>query len=342
MSRMTGHTRVTIRDVARESGVSVTTVSHALNGKGQIRDETRERIREVATSLGYRPSRAAQALRRSRTGTIALILPGDGSTVEQREMLSLDYYMTIASACAQGAFGYGYSLILPPRLTDASQWRVLAPDGVVLCDPATDDTRIDLLEEMGVPVVSVERDLGRPERPYFVAGDNARNMYELLGHLHESGARRIALLWAQSSWAWTLETRSAYEDWCAEHGQRPDVAPVSLHDLEAESYRASCALLDAAEPPDAVVASAERYADGLLRACRERDVRVPRDLLVASGIDNHLMQQNDPPITAIDLDPAAQARAAVHLLHTRLEGGQVAEPTIVPSKLRIRRSTQPG
>lgn len=337
---MTGHTRITIRDVAREAGVSVTTVSHALNGKGQIRDETRARIREIATSLGYRPSRAAQALRRSRTGTIALILPGDGSTAEQREMISLDYYMTMASACAQAGFGYGYTLILPPRITDAGQWRVLSPDGVVLCDPATDDTRIDLLEGMGVPVVSVERDPGRPDRPYFVAGDNTRNLQELLGHLHESGARRIALLWAQSSWAWTLETRAAYEDWCVAHGQTPNVAPVSLHHLETEAYRASCALLDAAEPPDAVVASAEGYADGLLRACRERDVRVPRDLLVASGIDNHVMQQNDPPITAIDLDPAAQARAAVDLLHARLEGAEVTEPTIVPSKLQIRRSTQ--
>ncbi|MGH3359666.1 MAG: LacI family DNA-binding transcriptional regulator [Nocardioidaceae bacterium] len=338
---MTGHTRVTIRDVAREAGVSVTTVSHALNGKGQIRDETRERIRVVATSLGYRPSRAAQALRRSRTGTIALILPGDGSA-EQREMISLDYYMTIASACAQGAFTYGYSLILPPLLNGADDWRVLAPDGVVLCDPTTGDARIDLLEDMGVPVVSIERDRGRPERSYFVAGDNTGNMREMLGHLHAAGARRIALLWAESSWAWALESRAAYESWCAEQGQRPLVAPVSLHHLESDAYRASAALLDAAEPPDAVIATAEGYAEGLLRACGERDVDVPGDLLVASGIDTHVMRLNDPPITAIDLDPAAQAKAAVDLLHARLEGDEVDAPTIVPSSLRIRRSTQPS
>lgn len=338
---MTTHARVTIRDVAREAGVSVTTVSHALNGKGQIRDETRERIRVVATSLGYRPSRAAQALRHSRTGTIALILPGDGSN-ERREMISLDYYMTIASASAQGAFGYGYSLILPPVLSDESDWRVLAPDGVVLCDPATGDPRIDLLEEMGVPVVSIERDPGRPERPYYVAGDNRRNMYDMLDHLHASGARRIALMWADASWAWTLESRAAYESWCAEHAQRPNVAPVSLYQLETEAYRAAGALLDAAERPDAVVASAEGYAAGVLRACRERHIEVPGDLLVASGIDNHLMRQHDPPVTAIDLDPGAQARAAVDLLHARLEGDDVDKPTIVPSKLRIRRSTQPG
>src|SRR5690625_1787566 len=109
MKQMTGTAvgRVTLREVApnavesaHTAGVSVTTVSHALNGKGQIRAETREHIRGVAARLGYRPSRAAQALRRSRTGTIALILPSDGSQIKEREMISLDYYMSIASASA--------------------------------------------------------------------------------------------------------------------------------------------------------------------------------------------------------------------------------------------------
>ncbi|UYM03487.1 LacI family DNA-binding transcriptional regulator [Solicola gregarius] len=339
---MTGTTRVTIRDVARKAGVSVTTVSHALNGKGQIRPETRERIRKVASSLGYRPSRAAQALRRSRTGTIALILPSSGSRAEEREMISLDYYMAIASACAQGAFSHGYSLVLPPRLTTADEWRVLAPDGVVLCDPAMNDERIDLLEELGVPVVSIERDSGRPERPYYVAGDNVGNMNDVLTHLHGVGARRSALLWAESSWSWTLDSRDAYERWCAAKGHDPIVAPVSLNQLESDSYRASSALLESERPPDAVIASAERYAEGLLHACRERGLRVPDDLMVVSGIDNHLLQQHDPSITAIDLDPSAQALAAVAMLHDRLEGVEVTEPRIVPSKLRIRRSTQPG
>ncbi|UPK75627.1 LacI family transcriptional regulator [Nocardioidaceae bacterium SCSIO 66511] len=339
---MAGTTRVTIRDVASRAGVSVSTVSHALSGKGQLRPETRERIRSVATSLGYRPSRAAQALRMSRTGTIALIVPSAGSRAEEREMISLDYYMSIAAACAQDAFTRGYSLILPPRLTTADEWQVLAPDGVILCDPATNDERIDLLETLGVPVVSIERDSGRPERPHFVAGDNVGNMNELLAHLHGVGARRIALLWAESSWSWTLDSRETYEQWCLGHGQRPIVAPVSLNHLESESYRASVSLLESDPRPDAMIASAERYADGLLHACRERGLRVPHDVLVASGIDNHVLRQHDPPVTAIDLEPAAQAHAAVEMLHLRLEGGEVTEPRIVPSKLHVRRSTQPG
>jgi len=340
MKQMTGTAlgRVTIRDVAHTAGVSVTTVSHALNGKGQIRAETREHIRGVAARLGYRPSRAAQALRRSRTGTIALILPSDGSQIKEREMISLDYYMSIASASAQGAFGYGYSLVLPPRLADAEEWGVLAPDGVILCDPATRDDRIDTLEGLGTPVVSIERDSGRPERTYYVAGDNDANMVAMLDHLDRSGARRIALLWAESSWAWTLDGRRAYERWCSERGCESLVTPVSLRDLESDAYRASSQLLGRRDRPDAVVASAERYAEGVLRACKDHSLGVPDDVMVISGIDNHELRRSAPSVSAIDIDPTAQALAAIEMLHARIEGQGVDQPRIVPSELHVRQS----
>lgn len=329
--------RVTIHDVATAAGVSVTTVSHALNDKGEVSSATRELIRTTAASMGYRPSRAAQALRGSRTSTIALILP---SGAEDREMISLDYYMTIASACAASAFERGHSLILPPRLETADEWRQIDPDGVILCDPATNDPRIALLESMGIPVVSIERDAGRPDRPYYASGDNAANAIELLDHLWSGGARRIGLLWPESSWAWAVETRSAYESWCRDRGQDVLVAEVSLHHLAVDSYRAASALLDSPAPPDALFASAERYSDGVLRACRERGLRVPDDVMVASGIDGHLTQQSDPPVTAIDLMPDQQARAAIDMLVARLSDLPVSEPRLVPSRLHVRASTR--
>ncbi|MFE2042090.1 LacI family DNA-binding transcriptional regulator [Streptomyces sp. NPDC059477] len=331
--------RVTIRDVAAAAGVSVTTVSDALNGKGKLRQETRDRIRRTATSLGYRPSRVAQAFRRGRTGTIALVLPHRDVSGNEYDMIGLDYYMTIASGSARAAFSEGYAVMLTPRISTEDEWRLIGPDGVVLCDPAAGDPRIDLLEGMGIPVVSIERDPDRPERPFYVSGDNEQNMRDLLDHLHAQGARRIALLSARSTWAWTLEGSEAYESWCAAHGMRPFVAHVSVDRLEADSYRAACALLDADEPPDALIASAEQYSEGATRACRERGIRVPEDLLLAIGIDNRFAQQSDPPITAIDLRPADQAGAAVEMLLKRLNGETVTAPTLVPSRLRVRAST---
>ncbi|MGW0999250.1 LacI family DNA-binding transcriptional regulator [Streptomyces sp. NPDC002523] len=332
--------RVTIRDVAAAAGVSVTTVSDALNGKGKLRQETRDRIRRTAESLGYRPSRTAQAFRQGRTGTIALVLPHRDVSGNEHDMIGLDYYMSIASGSARAAFSEGYGLLLTPRISTEHEWRLIGPDGVVLCDPGSDDPRIDMLEGMGIPVVSIERDPARPDRPFYVSGDNERNMRELLDHLREQGARRIALLSARSSWAWAMEGEQAYESWCAEHGMRPFVAHVALDRLEADSYRATCALLDTGERPDALIASAEQYSEGATRACWERGVRIPRDLMLAIGIDSRFAQQYDPPITAIDLRPVDQAEAAVDMLLRRLGGETVEKPTVVPSQLRVRASTR--
>ncbi|MEU6663117.1 LacI family DNA-binding transcriptional regulator [Streptomyces sp. NPDC046821] len=332
--------RVTIRDVAAAAGVSVTTVSDALNNKGKLRQETRDRIRQTAESLGYRPSRTAQAFRHGRTGTIALVLPHRDVSGNEHDMIGLDYYMSIASGSARAAFGEGYGLLLTPRISTQNEWRLIGPDGVVLCDPAADDPRIDMLEGMAIPVVSIERDPARPDRPYYVSGDNEQNMRELLEHLHEQGARRIALLSASSSWAWTLEGEHAYETWCAEHDMRPRVVPVAVDRLESDSYRATCALLDTAEPPDALIASAEQYTEGATRACWERGVRIPQDLMLAVGIDSRFAQQYNPPITAIDLRPVDQAEAAVQMLLKRLGGETVDKPSTVPSQLRVRTSTR--
>ncbi|MFB9571897.1 MULTISPECIES: LacI family DNA-binding transcriptional regulator [Streptomyces] len=332
--------RVTIRDVAAAAGVSVTTVSDALNGKGKLRQETRERIRATANELGYRPSRVAQAFRQGRTGTIALVLPHRDVSGNEYDMIGLDYYMTIASGSARAAFSEGYALMLTPKLSTEDEWRLIGPDGVVLCDPAASDPRIDMLEGMGIPVVSIERDPDRPERPFYVSGDNEQNMRDLLDHLHSAGARRIALLSAQSSWAWTIDGEQAYQSWCAEHGLPPQVAHVSVDRLEADSYHAACALLDADEPPDALIASAEQYSEGATRACRERGVRIPEDLMLAIGIDNRFAQQSVPAITAIDLCPSDQAGAAVGMLLRRLNGESVEQPSVVPSLLRVRASTR--
>jgi len=339
VTRSTGG-RVTIRDVAAVAEVSVTTVSDALNNKGKLREETRARIREVAESLGYRPSRVAQAFRLGRTGTIALVLPNMGEHAAEQEMISLDYYMSIASGCARAAFRERYSLTLTPHISTADEWRLIGADGVVLCDPASLDPRIDMLEGMGVPVVSIERDPARPERPYYTSGDNERNIRDLLEHLHEAGARRIALLSARSSWAWSLDGLRAYETWCAERDMRPRVALVSLDRLEADSYQATGALLDGDDPPDALIASAEQYSEGATRACRERGVRIPEDLMLAVGVDSRFAQQCDPSITAIDLRPVDQASAAVDMLLRRLSGEQVDRPEVVASRLHIRASTR--
>ena len=339
-TRAGGARRATIRDVAAAAGVSVKTVSHAVNGKGEVDPRTRARVLAAAARLGYRASRNARSLRSGRTSTIALLLPSLGAA--EREMLSLSYYMLLASAAASTAFGLEHSLLLAPAADDADNLRRLDADGVLLCDPVAGDPRIDVLASQGIPVVTIERDPGRPGHEWCVVGDNREATWTLLDHLAAAGAERIALLAADSDWGWMVESVDAYRAWCAQHDREPVEARASLHDLERSAREQAHALLDRPDRPDAIVALAERHAGGVVQAARALGLAVPGDLLVASGADSPETTFGDPAITALDLHPGERGSAAAELLIDRLAGRATATTRTIAADLRIRASSAGG
>ena len=331
--------RPTIRDVATAAGVSPTTVSHALNGKGRVDPATRERIARAAAEIGYRADRTARRLRSGSSGTIALLLPFVEQDVAHDEMLALDYYMHLAGAAARAAFATGHPVLLTPPLQTIDDLRDLGVDGGIVSDPTRDDPRVGLFDALGLPVVTVERDPARPDHRWVVRSDNEANTRELLDTLAAAGARRPALLASGGGWSWAEETAAAYLAWCEDHGREPLIEQASMRTQERSAYEAAGRLLDR-ERPDAIVAQAERYTGGVLRAARERGLRVPDDLRVAAAVDSPQARDADPPVTAIDLQPDVQGAAAVAMLVELLAGGAPAAPQLTPAVLRIRESTR--
>lgn len=330
--------RATIRDVAAAAGVSVKTVSHAVNQKGEVDPATRARVLAEAERLGYRASRSARALRGARTATIALMLPSFGAV--DREMLSLSYYMLLATSAASTAFALDHALLLAPTVTDRNALSRLEADGVLICDPTADDPRIDHLSALSMPVVTVERDPGRPEQEWYVAGDNREATTALLDHLAAAGAQRVALIAAGPGWGWSVDSVDAYERWCAARGQEPLLARTDLLDLEQSGRAEARGLLERRDRPDAIVALAERHASGVVAAARDLGLSVPGDLLVASGIDSPETRYGDPPITALDLHPDRRGAAAVELLIARLQNDAPTRRTI-EADLIVRASSSP-
>jgi DNA-binding LacI/PurR family transcriptional regulator len=328
--------RPTIRDVASAVGVSVTTVSHALNDKGRVDAATRERVRMTADRLGYRPDRTARRLRSGRNGTLALLLPSVERDVASDELGALDYYLHLAGAATRAAFAAGHPVLLTPPLTSAGDLHDLGVDGGIVCDPLRSDQRVAFFDALGLPVVTIERDPGRPELPWVVRADNEGNMRALLDHLAAAGAERIALLAASGGWGWAEETTAAYAAWCADHGREPLVERASMRTGERSGHEAATRLLDDARA-DAIVSLAERYTNGVLRAATERGLRIPDDLRVAAAVDSH--QARDADVTAIDLRPHAQGEAAIALVLERLAGERREQPLITAAELRLRGST---
>lgn len=334
-------TRPTIHDVAKAAGVSITTVSHALNDKGRVDPATRAHVMQVVGRLGYRANRHARGLRSGRSGALALLLPVQAD-VRTDEALSLDFYMRLATTAAAAAFAQEQALILLPPAIVQTGLRGLAVDGGIVVDPSPLDPRVTLLASQGLPVVTIERDLGRPDDPWYVASETDANTRRVLDHLAARGARRIALLMPQTDWGWAAETLAAYDAWTREHGAPRLVVPVIMQSGEENAYRAARQLLDESQPPDAVFVVAARFVRGVLRAAKEAGCQVPGRLLIAGGVDSVQAREGDPPVTALDLHPDRQAEMAVEMLLARLDDGEVEAPRHIPATLRVRASTGGG
>lgn len=331
-------TRPTIHDVAKAAGVSATTVSHALNDKGRVDPATRALVAQVVRQLGYRANRHARGLRSGRSGALALLLPVRAG-VHADEALSLDFYMQLASAAAAAAFAQEQALMLLPPAIVQTGLRGLGVDGGIVVDPSPRDPRVTLLAGQGLPVVMIERDLGRPDDRWYVASETEANTRQVLDHLTAQGARRIALLVPQTDWGWAAETLSAYDVWAREHGTARLIVPVAMQPGEENAYTAARRLLRRSQPPDAIFVVAARFIRGVLRAAKEAGRSVPGELLIAAGVDSIHAREGDPPVTALDLHPERQAEAAVEMLLTRLADGQVEAPRHIAATLRLRAST---
>jgi DNA-binding LacI/PurR family transcriptional regulator len=331
-------TRPTINDVAKTAGVSVTTVSHALNGKGRVDPATREHVLQVVQQLGYRANRHARGLRSGRSGSLALLLPVDAD-VQADEALRLDYYMRLAAAAAAAAFGREHALVLLPPTIVQTGLRGFGLDGGIVVEPLPRDPRVSMLTGHGLPVVTIDPDPGWPDDPWYVSSGTHANTLRLLDHLAARGARRIALVAPDTGWGWAADTRDAYDAWTAEHGVARLSFPVAMHPGEQSAFAATCGLLNSAQPPDAVFVGAARFVRGVLGAAKSCGRRVPGDLLIAAGVDCLQAREGDPPVTALDLHPERQAEAAVEMLLARLDSAQITAPAFIEATLRLRAST---
>ena len=224
---VTQPSRTTARIVAEAAGVSVGTVSHALNGTGRVAVATRARVAAVAVELGYRPDPRGRALRSGRTSTLALVLPAAEGSQRPGEFVDASFYLELAGAAAQAALARDHGLLLLPSPRKPSDLERFSFDGALLSDPDADDPRLPMFDALGIPVVTLERDAAHPERSWWVAGDTIADTRGLLDHLGAAGARSIALFTLPKAWSWLADTESAYRDWCAHAGMPAVVETIA-------------------------------------------------------------------------------------------------------------------
>jgi len=332
--------KVGIRDVAAAAGVSVTTVSHALNGKGRLPEETREHVRQVAETLAYRPSVAARNLGGGKTGLLGLMISQpSGSSIRFSDFA---YFTQLMMAASTAAIKAGYALVLTPSNHALGTSAGIPVDGAIVVDPVAGEQLVEDLRESRVPIITTGRILGDCEDNPWVDNDHLAGAQSVLNHLARRGARRIALMTSPTVMSYTTDVESAYRTWCTEHGRKPLVTRVRADLTESAGFTAARKLLRMAQPPDAIYATYDRLGVGALLAARAAGIAVPDDLLLAvTATESRGAEPTRPSLTALSLHPDQIGERAAELLIALVEG-RTPNPrhVIVPTRLITRTSTR--
>ena len=333
--------RVGIKEVAAAAGVSITTVSNALSGKGRLSPATRESIAKVAADLGYRPNANARNLVSGNSGLLGIAV--SASTESPFGLGDFDYFIQLLSAATGAAVAGGRALVVEAAAADGQAFHQVEVDGAILVDPVRDDPLLEQLDARGIPVVTTGRRVDASAdsgNRYWVDNDHGAATEAVLNHMKASGARRIGLVSSPGVNSYTQDAAAAYRAWCASNGQEPLIALAEGPINEGAGYRAAARLLGSEDRPDAIYATLDQLALGVLLAARERSVDVPGDLLVAGCTDSRASAWANPPLTAVLLNPEEIGRAAVRVLIDLIEGrGPQFNPVLVPTGIRVREST---
>jgi DNA-binding LacI/PurR family transcriptional regulator len=332
--------RVSIKDVAREAGVSVTTVSHALNDKGRLNDQTRHHVREVASRLGYRPNPAARSLVSGHTGIVAAM----ASLPAEVAFTDLGYYTDLIGAATQVAISRDHALVVAPPSGGSFVWDRLPLDGVIVIDPLVDEPALPMLRQRGIPFVTIGRDPNGHERDAIVANDDVASARMVFDHFVERGAQRVGLLAIPPLLSFARDTTDAYLAWCRDRGQRPAMDSPSYHDLVGDTNAAVTGalsrLLDRPDPIDALYAPIEQLGVAAGNAASGSGVRIPQDLMLATTNDAGRAAAAEPSITTMESDYGEMGRRAGSMLLDMVEGSRSAPCVeITPTKIVARAST---
>lgn len=310
----------TIRDVAAQAGVSITTVSHALSGARPVHPETAAMIWRIAEQIGYRPSRLATQLRKGSTGNLGLILPD----------MSNESFTAVARAIHDAAFAAGYHLLIrnsdesPIEEMDAVQSFLSDDivDGIILIATHGSHDYLSNIVGNGARIVGTNRPLAGISLPT-VARDDEGSAYLATRHLMTMGHQRLAALAGRKELLSTQLRLAGMRRALEESGLQPPKVRHSIlrpgDDPHDDARRAAIEMMNWDEPPTAIFSLSQRFLEGAVLAFRELGVQCPDDVALISYGRARLAAVMHPVPTIIDQDAKAFGQTATSLLLGWLE-----------------------
>lgn len=312
-----------MKDISKVCGVSVATVSKALNDHKDIGEETKQHIRKIAREMGYSPNLAARALKTNKTHGIGVLFVDDA-----RSGLTHDYFASVLDSFKRMAEKCGYDITFinsSKNRVDSMSYlehsRYRGFDGVAIACIDFDDPEVVELIQSDIPVVTIDYIFNNH---ISIVSDNVQGMRDLTEYICRKGHKRIAYIHGVvrgASSTVTTNRLSSFYRTAEELGvEIPDeyVREAPYRDTE-KSYLITNELLDMPEPPTCIIYPDDFAALGGINAIRERNLRIPEDISVAGYDGIPLMKHLDPRLTTLQQDTEQIGFAAARELISLIE-----------------------
>jgi len=330
--------KATIKDVAKEAGVSVGTASEILNNKGAFREETKRRVREAAERLGYRVAGVRRSL--DQLKRVFVLYPekmGDGGFTVNA------LYREFFEHIEQSLSNLGVNVFVAPNNTDLFPLNTAIGKGevggvIALGTGERHPSLLRLLDEQ-VPCVSVMRMPKLETRLSWVSVDHRRAAYDVVTHLVELGHRNISLVTLYDDTGYMADRIDGFRQALSDYGISSGGLIINEPHL---GYGGLAARLFSETPmPTAVFASPDDLAVRVIDEARERGLRVPQDLSVVGFDDLDKAVQSSPKLTTIGYSRRSIGTMAVEALQMVARHGVTSVGIRIPHRLIVRESCAP-
>jgi len=333
---------ITLNDIARKAGVSVSTVSRVLNRQSQknrISSKTAKLVLKAAQELNYRPNQLARGLRLKKTHTIGLVVPD----------ISNPFFAHVTRMIQKNAYNFGYSMIvcntdedIGTEIEQIDLLRGKGVDGYIIMPVGVENDHIIELIELDKPLVLLDRCFNDLETNSVVV-DNYGGSNQATKYLIEQGHTRIAIIQGLINTSTNSERVNGYKDALKECGIPIDSKLIVGDDFRKDNgYIETKLLLSTSDSPSAIFTMSDLITLGALEAIEESDFTIPDDVSIISYDDIDFAPFLKAPLTAVRQPKETMGKVAVKLLieNIKSKGKNAKQKIVLKPELVIRDSVK--
>ena len=327
---------ITIADVAEALGVSKTTVSRAISGKGRIGKETRKRVLEYIEEHDYKPNAIAKGLAQSKTYNICVVMPRD------YEVVDWNFFQRCLFGIQEMAETVGYDILLTMcQMNDISSLeRIVANhkvDGVILMRTFLEDAQIEFLQQKNIPFVTTGST--NYEGVIQIDHNHRSACRELTSIILMKGMKRIALIGGDENHVVTQSRLRGFREAYEKMGEVID--PTMLF-LNLDNHVVIDKIVEEVleRKAECILCMDDAVCSRVLKKLREKHVKVPKDIRVASFYNSSVLENNVPSITSLSFDAKELGMVACKTVLDVIEGAEVETRTLLPYEVVLKESTK--